>query len=151
MKKIRLIGLIIIPLLLLLSCAGYHSKQYNETELDKSQIAIITTDDQFVTIGGLDGKKIDMFTVSNFTSGLLWGGRFPRTISVLPGAHSICPCYQNPFETGCADAWIDIETEAGQSYLIKHERADENKKSIRFWIEKQAGTERTLHQKLLNK
>lgn len=133
----------------LISCGGYHSRQYNGPELDKSQISIITTDDQFITIGGLDGKKIDMSTASNFSNALIWGGRFPRTVSVLPGQHSIWPCLQNPYERGCAEGWIYLETKAGQTYIIKHERSNQNKEMVKFWIENQDGTEKTQHQKLL--
>ena len=135
---------------LITSCGGYHSRQYAGPELDKSKISIITTDDQFVTIGGIDGKKIDMTTASNFSNAMIWGGRFPRSISILPGQHSIWACYQNPYESACAEGWINVETKAGQTYILKHERYKENKKRIRFWIENQDGTEKTQHQKLLN-
>ena len=141
---------ILIPFFFLIGCGGYHSRQYSGPELDRSQISIITTDDQFVTIGGLDGKKIDMSTASNFSNAMMWGGRFPRTISVLPGQHSVWPCYQNPYQSACAEGWIDLETKAGQSYILKHERSKENKKIIKFWIENQERTEKTRHQKLLN-
>ncbi len=133
---------------LLASCGGYHSRQYSGPELDKSETSIISTDDQFITIGGLDGEKIDMSTASNFSNALIWG-KFPRTITVLPGRHSIWPCIQNPYENACAEGWIHIETKAGQSYIIKHERSKHNKKMIKFWTENQDGTEKTQHQKLL--
>lgn len=149
MKKIFFF-ILTLAFSLLTSCGGYHSRQYSGPELDKSQVSIITTDDQFVTIGGFDGKKIDMSTALNFSNALMWGGRFPRTISVIPGKHSIWPCYQNPYESACAEGWIDVETKAGQSYVLKHERSYENKKIIKFWIENQDGTEKTQHQKLLN-
>ena len=150
MKK--LLFFVLVPVFIILTgCGGYHSRQYSGPELDKSLISVITTDDQFVTLGGVDGKRIDMPTASNFSNAIIWGGRFPRTISVLPGQHSIWPCYQNPYEGGCAEGWINVETKAGQSYILKHERLEENKiKVIKFWIENQDGTEKTLHQKLLN-
>ncbi len=133
-----------------MSCGGYHSRQDSGPELDKSKISIITTDDQFVTIGGLDGKRIDISKSPNFKNALIWGGRFPRTITVLPGWHSVWPCYQNPYESACSEGWIELETKAGQSYIIKHERSKENKKIIKLWIQNQDGTEKTQHQKLLN-
>lgn len=135
-------------LMLLMGCGGYHSRQYSGPEQDKSKISIITTDDQFVTIGGLDEKRIDMKTASNFSNAIIWGGRFPRTITVLPGKHTIWPCYQNPYESGCAEGWIQVETKPGQTYIIKHERIE--KKVIKFSIENQDGTEKTQHQILLN-
>ncbi|MBI4685466.1 MAG: hypothetical protein HY755_09735 [Nitrospirae bacterium] len=151
MKKINYTFLILLLLcIFVIGCGGYHSKSYSGPELDKSEISIITTDDQFVTIAGVDGKKIDRSNSSNFFNALMWGGRFPRTISVKPGCHSIWPCYQNPYEEVCAEGWIDIETEHGESYIIKHERTKEaNSKKIKFWIEKQEESDKTRHQKLL--
>ena len=134
----------------IIGCGGYHSKNYTGPKLDRSEVLIITTDDQFVTIAGVDGEKIKFSKPSNLFNGLIWGGRFPRTISVLPGQHTIWPCYQNPYETGCAVDWIYIETAPGQSYIIKHKRSEENNKKIEFRIEKQNETDRTTHQKILD-
>ncbi|MBU3949920.1 MAG: hypothetical protein KJ826_17090 [Proteobacteria bacterium] len=131
----RFFSILILSVLFLFSngCGGYRARNYEGPKLDVSEISIITTDDQFVTIGGIDGKKsIDKSDTVNV---LIWG-RYPREISVLPGKHSILPCYQNPYENACAENWITIETEPGQTYIVKHERLDENKKKIKFWIDK---------------
>ena len=149
MKKQSIFFLIMVCLFLM-RCGGYHSRQYDGPERDKSQISIITSDDQFVTIGGLDGKMINMANVADISNALIWDGRFPRTVSILPGHHAVLPCYQKKAEQTCAEGWIDVETKAGQTYILKHERLKENTKIIQFWIENQDGTERTLHQKLLN-
>ncbi len=140
--------LLLVVLFIFTSCGGYHSRQYSGPILDKSKVSIITTDNQFTTIAGVDGEKVDLYTASNISNVLIWG-RFPRTISVLPGKHSIWPCFQNPYENVCAEGWIDIETKAGHSYVIKHERSVQNKKMIKFWVENQDSTEKTQHQKLL--
>lgn len=144
----HLLSLFLLFMTAVSGCGGYHSKRYEGPELEKSKISIITTDDQFVTIGGVDGEKEKFSKASDFFNGLMWGARFPRTVSLLPGHHSILPCYQNPYEASCAESWFDIETEADQTYIIKHERLD-NKK-FRFWIEPQQKSDRTTHQKLLN-
>jgi hypothetical protein len=149
MKRSKRLLLLFLFIITVSGCGGYHAKCYEGPELDKSQISIITTDDQFVTIGGVDGEKIEFSKASNLLNGLMWDGRFPRTVTVLPGHHSILPCYQNPYESGCADNWVDIETKADQTYIIKHKRLD-NDKRLKFWIESQQEPDRTTHQKLLN-
>jgi hypothetical protein len=144
----RLLSFFLLFITSVSGCAGYHSKCYDGPELEKSKISIITTDDQFVTIGGVDGEKIKFSKASNFFNGLMWDGRFPRTVSVLPGHHSILPCYQNPYEASCANSWFDIDTKADQTYIIKHKRQDN--KMYEFSIEPQQESDRTTHQKLLN-
>ncbi len=147
MKKINFTYLVLPIIFLIVGCGGYHAKSYSGPELDKSEISIITTDDQFVTIGGVDGEKINMKKASNYFNALMWGGRYPRTISVKPGLHSIWPCFQNPYERACAAGWMHIETEAGKSYIIKHTRTIETGKKYEFWIEEQKEEDRTQHQK----
>ncbi|NJD91205.1 MAG: hypothetical protein FIA91_06790 [Geobacter sp.] len=143
-KTIFKMTLLLLLVATLSGCGGYHSRKYDGPELDKSQVSIITTDDQFVGIGGLDGKKtIEMTNPSDLLNVALWG-RYPRTITVLPGDHKILPCMGKQ----CGGNWIDIKTEPGQSYLIKHE-LEKDTNRYRIWIDKQEEPERTVHQKIL--
>jgi hypothetical protein len=135
---------LLILVVVLSGCGGYHSRKYDGPELDKSQVATITTDDQFIGIGGLDGKNtIEMTNPSDFFNVVTWG-RYPRTITVLPGDHKILPCMGKH----CGVNWIDISTEPGQTYFIKHE-LEKDTNRYRIWIDKQEESERTVHQKIL--
>lgn len=125
-------------------CAGYHSKKYDGPDLDSSQVSVITTEDQFTGIGGLDGKKtIEMTNPSDFLNVVAWG-RYPRTITVLPGEHKILPCVRS----ACGNNWINIKAEPGQSYIVKQEFEKANN-GYSLWIEKESESERTMHQKIL--
>ena len=143
--KIAFEQILILTIVVTMSgCGGYHSRKYDGPELDNTQVSTITTDDQFVGIGGLDGKKtIDMTNLSDIYNVAMWG-RYPRTITVLPGEHKILPCMGKR----CGGNWIDIKTEPGQTYLIKHE-LENNSERCRIWIDKQEESERTVHQKIL--
>jgi len=144
MKKAFEQILILTIVALISGCGGYHSRKYDGPELDKSLVSTITTDDQFVGIGGLDGKKtIEMSNPSDFYNVAMWG-RYPRTITVLPGDHKILPCMGKH----CGGNWINIKTEPGQTYLIKHE-LEKDSDRYRIWIDKQDESERTVHQKVL--
>lgn len=144
--KTAIVRILILTLLVIFinGCGGYHSKKYEGPDLDKSQVSIITTNDQFIGIGGLNGKKtIEMTNPSDFLNVLTWG-RYPRTITVLPGEHKILPCIRG----ACGDNWIYIKTEPGQSYIVKY--AIETDTRYKIWIDKQTEAERTLHQKILD-
>ncbi len=129
-----------------IGCGGYHLKQYRGPKKEKSEIGIITTDDTFLSIVGFDGKQIDIATMSNMFNALMWG-RFPRTISVLPGKHSFLPCFQHPYGGFCAKSWIDVK--AGQSYIVRHKQHIGERSSVEFWIEIQDDDEKTMHQYFL--
>ncbi len=134
---------------LISGCGGYHAKCYPGPELEKSQTSIITTDDQFVTIGGVDGERIKhTSSFLLFFNAMLWDGRYPRSVTVLPGNHRILPCYQGPYKAGCASHWLEIETKAEQSYIIKYNLGEN--KGYEFWIEPQRKSDRTVHQELLS-
>ena len=79
------------------SCAGYHVKCYNGPKLPDSEVSVITTEDQFTTIGGIDGKRtIKRTNLWHFLMYSIWGQE-PRKVSVLPGEHALLPCHENPF------------------------------------------------------
>ena len=144
-STIAKIILLIFLVIVLGGCGGYYSKKYDGPDLDKSQVSIITTDDQFICIGGLDGKKtIEMTNPSDFLNVVTWG-RYPRTITVLPGEHEILPCIRDK----CGNNWINVKAEPGKSYLVKHS-VDKDSNRYKIWIDLQEEAERTVHQQILN-
>lgn len=149
MKRTKyLLSAFILLFTLTAGCGGYHAKCYPGPELERSQTSIITTDDQFVTIGGVDGERIKLTSsFLLFLNAVFWDGRYPRTVTVLPGNHRIMPCYQGPYITGCVNHWLEIETKAEQTYIIKYNYGEN--KNIEFWIEPQRNRDRTVHQDLL--
>jgi hypothetical protein len=121
------------------SWAGFNVKAYDGPKRPGSKVAIITTDDGFVSIRGVDGKEtINRKNIWHLFMIIVmeWG---PRNIFVAPGEHFILPCYENPYEFICAENWLCIEAEAGRRYVVKSERLEHERDKIRFWIE-----ERTL-------
>ncbi len=142
--KLKMILWMTAVVIFLSGCGGYHKRKYDGPELDRSQVSIITTDDQFIGIGSLDGKKtIEMTNPADFLSVVSWG-QYPRTITVLPGEHKILPCMRGH----CGENWIDVKAEPGLSYIVKHQ-FEKDSKRYRIWVDKQEESERTMHQKIL--
>ena len=130
----------ITPVLLFIfslsGCAGYHSKVYSGKKLPDSEVSTITTDNRKITISGIDGDKtIKLSNPSNFLNVALTG-KFPRTITVLPGKHALMPCYEDGFRRGYAENWLHVEAEAGETYIIKHKEHQKDPLVLEFWIEK---------------
>jgi len=134
MKKMRRLLLVVSALFFFVTgCGGYHVKCYPGPEMNKSGIVTITTDDSMLRIVNLDRQSIELNTFWEYVNAIFVYGFHPRTITVLPGAHSLMPCLDLYDSTVCANSLLDIEAKAGDSYIIKHTYI--GSKNVSFSIE----------------
>lgn len=131
-------AIVTISLLALLvttfGCQSQPTKMYNGPELDRSQVALIQSQDsyglfikpKYVEIRSLDGKQLGPFGMGSIHAAL-----------VLPGKHSIHVQWNNGnrYLTGThyAETVLTLSAEAGKTYLLRAQEIPDRK--VKFWIE----------------
>lgn len=111
-------------------------KMYSGPELDRSQVALIQSQDssgvwfikpKYVEIKSIDAKRIGPFGMGSIPAAL-----------VLPGQHSVHFKWNDGHPlwtgTGYAEALFRLNAEAGKTYLLRAQKIQDRQK-VRFWIE----------------
>jgi hypothetical protein len=114
-KATRIIVTAIISTMLGCGCGGWHFRAYDGPELPSTEVATIKTDDiRFVVIGSVDGKR-----PYDFFKGMMWSGKPPGVVYVLPGVHTIAPSYCG-INKCVTKGYFAFEAKAGHTYTIRH-------------------------------
>ena len=117
--------------------ADFHA--YSGTRRASAETARITTDSQLEheVLIGLDDRIYITAVNGRDTEGNAWE-KYPRTVYVLPGTHTLDLVWGNGFIVG--RGCLEIPTEAGRSYIVRQYYPD--KQSVRdrkvyLWAEDQ--------------